>query len=249
MSLSPAWRIGTLEAVGVMGADPYPIPGFSDPVSSLTHLLGAGVFACLGVVLIWRGRGSPARIISLGVYAFSTVLLLSMSGVYHLLSPDTGGRAVLRRLDHDAIFVLIAGTFTPLHVILFRGLWRWVPLLFIWTAAVTGVTLKSIFISDLPGWVGMLFYLGMGWFGALSAVVLWSRHGWAFIQPLVWGGVAYSVGAALEFLQWPTLIPGVVGPHELFHLCVLIGAGLHWKFASEFACGTLPPIGSELRRD
>jgi channel protein (hemolysin III family) len=209
--------------------------------------VGAGVFTCLGARLLCRGRGNPARLISLGVYAFSTVLLLSMSGVYHLLTPGTGGHAVLQRLDHDAIFVLIAGTFTPLHVILFRGLWRWAPLLFIWTAAVTGVTLKSIFFNDMPLWLGLLLYLGMGWFGAVSGVVLWSRHGWAFIRPMVWGGVAYSVGAVLEFLKWPTLIPGVVGPHELFHVAVLIGAGLHWRFVSEFACGTLPPLRIQRR--
>jgi channel protein (hemolysin III family) len=226
----------------VIGAVPYPIPGFSDPVSSLTHLVGAGVFACLAVFLLWRGRGNPARLISLGVYAVSTVLLLSLSGVYHLLSPNTGGRTVLQRLDHDAIFVLIAGTFTPMHIILFRGPWRWAPLLFVWTAAVTGVTLKSIFFTSLPEWLGLVLYLSMGWFGAVSGTVLWSRHGWTFIRPLLWGGVAYSIGGLLEFLQWPTLIPGVVGPHDLFHVGVLVGAGLHWKFVAQFAHGILPPL-------
>jgi channel protein (hemolysin III family) len=192
-------------------------------------------------MLIWRGRGNPARILSLGVYAFSTVLLLSMSGVYHLLSPHTGGRTVLQRLDHDAIFVLIAGTFTPMHIILFRGAWRWAPLLFMWAAAITGVTLKSIFFDNMAEWLGLLLYLSMGWFGAVSGTVLWLRHGWAFIAPLFWGGVAYSIGGLLEFLQWPTLIPRVVGPHELFHVGVLVGAALHWKFVYQFACGTLPP--------
>src|SRR6478672_10312211 len=99
----------------------YPIPGFSDPFSSLTHLLGAGAFACLTPLLILKGRGDPWRVASLGVFAFSTVFLLAMSGTYHLLSPGTPGRAVLQRLDHAAIFVLIAGTFTPFHCILFRG--------------------------------------------------------------------------------------------------------------------------------
>ena len=75
----------------MIGAIPYPIPGFSDPVSSLTHLAGAGVFACLAPFLLWRGRGNPARLVSLGVFAFSTVLLLSMSGVYHLLCPTQAG--------------------------------------------------------------------------------------------------------------------------------------------------------------
>jgi channel protein (hemolysin III family) len=108
------------------------------------------------------------------------------------------------------------------------------------------VTLKSIFFDDLPEWLGLVLYLGMGWFGAVSGVVLWLRHGWRLIRPLFWGGVAYSVGGLLEFVQWPTPIPNVVGPHELFHLGVLVGAGLHWRFVSGFACGTIPPLRTDV---
>ena len=91
------------------------IVGFSDPVSSLTHLAGAVVFAVLSVVLLHRGRGDRGRMLSLCVFALSCVLMLSLSGVYHLLSPGTAGREVLKQLDHAAIFVLIAGSFTPVH--------------------------------------------------------------------------------------------------------------------------------------
>src|SRR5262249_33751051 len=161
--------------------------------------------------------------------------LLSMSGVYHLLSPGGAGRVVLRRLDHGAIFVLIAGTFTPLHVILFRGWWRFGPLLLIWAAAITGVTLKSIFFDEMAEGVGLLCYRGRGWRGGASGFGLCPAHGLPFIRPLLWGGLAYSAGGVLEFLGWPVLIPGVLGPHELFHVGVLAGAGLHWKFVSQFA--------------
>ena len=103
----------------------FSIAGFSDPVSSLSHLAGAMVFALLSIILLQRGRGDFGRMASLSVFAFSSVLLLSLSGVYHLLTPGTAGREVLQRLDHAAIFVLIAGSFTPVHAILFRGAWRW----------------------------------------------------------------------------------------------------------------------------
>ena len=230
---------------GVAATLTYPIPGFGDPVSSLTHLLGAAVFACLAPLLLRRGRGDVGRLASLAVFAFSTVLLLSMSGVYHLLPSGTSGRAVLRRLDHGAIFILIAGSFTPLHVILFRGAWRWGPLLFVWLAAAAGVTLKTVFFEDMAESLGLLFYLGMGWVGAISGLELARRHGLAFIGLLFWGGVAYTAGGVLEFLGWPVLIPGVVGPHELFHVGVLLGASLHWMFVYRFASGRVPPRRGE----
>lgn len=218
-------------------ADIYPVPGFSEPVSSLTHLLGASVFAVLTFFLIRRGRGNWVRMAFLGVYAFTCVLVLSLSGVYHLLALGGAGRAVLKRLDHGAIFALIAGTFTPVHGILFRGWARWAPLLLIWSAAVTGITLKMVFLGGFPEWLSLSLYLGLGWVGVVSGVVLWHRFGSAFVQPLVWGAVAYTVGAVLDFLRWPVLLPGVVGPHELFHGAVLTGVGFHWRFVSQFAPG------------
>lgn len=220
---------------------PYSIPGFTDPVSSLSHLLGAGVFAVLAILLIRKGWGSPARVGFLSVFAFTCVFTLSMSGVYHLLSRGSAGRAVLQRLDHGAIFLFIAGTFTPVCGILFSGLERWGMLLFVWSTAVTAVTLKTIFFTDVPEWLGVILYLGFGWFGLAVGLILWRRYGLGFLKPLIWGALAYTAGALLEFFRWPTLIPGVLGPHDLFHLAVLAGASFHWQFVSRFACGTVPP--------
>jgi channel protein (hemolysin III family) len=211
------------------------IPGFSDPVSSLTHLAGAAVFALLSAFLIARGRGDARRVISLAVFAFSCVLLLSFSGVYHLLSPGTAARSVLMRLDHAAIFVLIAGSFTPVHVILLRGLWHWHLLAWIWLAAITGLVLKTVYFDATPQWLGLLMYLGLGWLGLISTVALARRAGVRFVLPLVWGALAYSIGAVAEFLRWPVLVAGIVGPHEVFHLAVLAGISFHWAFVRGIA--------------
>jgi channel protein (hemolysin III family) len=216
----------------------YPIPGFHDPFSSLTHLLAAPLFAALAIPLLRRGRGNGGRVASLAIFAGSAVFLLSMSGVFHLLPEDTAGREVLRRLDNGAVFLLIAGTFTPAHVILFRGAERWLPLLVIWAAAITGITLRAVF-GDLPEAVGLTFYLGLGWAGTISVAMIWQHYGLGLVGPLFWGGVAYTAGAVLEFFRWPTLVPGVVGPHEVFHLFVLLGLGFHWRFVWEIAPGTL----------
>jgi channel protein (hemolysin III family) len=217
----------------------YAIPGFNDPVSALSHLIGAGVFAVLTVFLLRRGWGSVGRLASLALFAFTFLFLLSMSGVYHLLAPGTA-RSVLRRLDHSAIFAMIAGTFTPVHTILFRGLGRWGPLLFIWTAAGAGICLKTIFFGGVSAWLGAGLFLAMGWVGIVPGVILWRRYGSSFIQPLLCGAMAYTLGAILDVLRWPVILPGIVGPHEIFHVAVLAGAGFHWRFISQFASGQVP---------
>jgi channel protein (hemolysin III family) len=204
------------------------ITGFSDPVSSLTHLIAAVVFAVFGSLLIARGRGNALRVVSLVVYVVGIVFALAMSGVFHLLEPDSTGRAILRRLDHAGIFFLIAATYTPIHVIQFRGVMRWGVLGFVWTSAIVGIVLKAMFFDRIPEWVGLTLYLGLGWVGIVSVIALHRRYGWPPLGPLVWGALAYTIGAALEFLRWPVPIPGVVGPHELFHLFVL--GGVTWHF-------------------
>ena len=213
------------------------IAGFSDPVSSLTHLAAAVVFTVLGIILLHRGRDDRGRMLALSLFAFSCVLLLSLSGVYHLLLPGSAGREVLKRLDHAAIFVLIAGSFTPVHAILFRGAWRWVMLAGIWGAALAGLVLKTVLFSTMPEWLGLAMYLGLGWLGVISALALARRYGWRSIQLILWGALAYTAGALIEFLRWPVLLAGIVGPHEIFHLAVLAGISCHWAFIIGIASG------------
>ena len=100
------------------------VPGFGEPFSSISHLIGALVFLVYGVKLIYMARSHVAWAVAVGVFVLSGVFLLSMSSVYHMLDVDGAGRDVLQRLDHAGIFALIAGTFTPAHVILFTGVWR-----------------------------------------------------------------------------------------------------------------------------
>jgi channel protein (hemolysin III family) len=211
------------------------IPGFSDPVSSLTHLAAAVVFAILSFSLIARGRGDARRVSSLAVFAFSCVLLLSLSGVYHLLTPETAARSVLLRLDHAAIFLLIAGSFTPIHAILLRERWQWHLLGWIWGAAIAGLALKTVYFDTVPLWLGLLMYLGLGWLGVISTIALARRFGVRFVLPLVWGALAYTLGAVAEFVGWPVLVAGIVGPHEIFHLAVLAGISFHWAFIYRIA--------------
>ncbi len=158
-----------------------------------------------------------------------------MSGVYHLLPDDDLGRKVVQRLDHAAIFVLIVGTMTPIHRMLFTGFMRWGWLFIVWSVAIAAITLKTIFFTVVPEWLGLLFYLGLGWLGAVTGGLLWYRKGTEYAKHILWGGLSYSIGAILEFLRQPVLIKGVIGPHELFHVAVLIGISFHWRFIFNIA--------------
>ncbi len=222
-------------------AETISIPGFSEPFSSLSHLLGAVVFLVLSVPLLKRGRGNTARTVSLLVFCVGTVILLSISGVYHLLDPAGNARYVLRRLDHAAIFVLIACSFTPIHIILLRGWRRWGVLLVMWTFAIVAIALKTIYFAELTPRQGLAMYLAMGWAGLYTVFLLWRRFGFEFILPAVYGGLAYSVGAVFENLHLPILLPGVIQWHEVFHVAVLIGLGFHWAFVFQIADGRTSP--------
>lgn len=224
----------------------HPIPGFHEPFSALSHLLGAGVFAVLGARLIRRGYGdggpgSGARAAFLAVYVFCAVFLLAMSGVFHLLEDGTTARAVLGRLDFAGIFMLIAGTQTPLQGLFFEGPARWLPLALMWGAVVVGVVFFSIHYEDMPQGLGTTVFIVLGWIAGASGLVIWRRIGTRHIGLLVAGGVTYSVGAVLMGVGWPTLIPGVIEPHDLWHVAVLAAMWMHWRFFHRFAAPAEPP--------
>lgn len=213
----------------------HPIPGFSDPFSSMTHLFSAPVFLAIGVAMLWKLRGNKNRTTSLIIFCVAVVFLLAMSGVYHLLTPGTTGRYVLQVLDHAAIFFLIAATFTPIHILQFRGILRWGILLLVWSVAITSIALKSIYFENIPELLSLSLYLGLGWLGLVTAYFLIQRYGFNAVLPLIYGAIAYSAGAALEFLEFPVLISGVIGPHEIFHVLVLTGISFHWLFVYKIA--------------
>jgi channel protein (hemolysin III family) len=206
-----------------------PLAGFFQPLASWLHLGGAlvAVFAASHL----RNTGAtPATRAALAVFAGSAIFALSMSGVYHALTPTGAARGVMQRLDHAAIWILIGGTFTPVHAIMFSGVRRWGMLAFIWACAITGVVLKTVFFASVPPALGLWLYLALGWVGAVSATMLAAACGRRAVGPLLIGGVLYSVGAAASILEAPTLIPGYLGPHEIFHLAVLAALLTHWRF-------------------
>jgi channel protein (hemolysin III family) len=112
---------------------------------------------------------------------------------------------------------------------------RWGILLIVWSVAITGIVLKSIFFNDIAEWIGLSLYLSLGWCGIFSTIHLYKRFGLNYIKPILYGALAYTIGATLEFLRIPVLIPDVIGPHELFHILVLVGISMHWIFMHRLA--------------
>ena len=211
------------------------VPGFSEPFSSLSHLAAALVFFVAAFYLCHKGRGNFIRLLSLLVFSVSLVFLFSMSGVYHLLDPAFLPRRVLQHLDHAGIWLLIAGTFTPIHIILFRGAWRWAILCIVWSIGITGLVLEMVFFDSIPEWMSLSFYLGLGWVGVLTSWQLYRQYQDKSHKYLWIGGLFYTVGAIIEGVSWPVLIPGVIGPHEIFHIFVILGAGSHWFLVYRWA--------------
>jgi len=254
MAAAEIWNLTALSAVpSLLTASNEPplrhLPGLYEPFSALTHLLGAGAFLVLSLALVRRAGSDRRRRALMSIYGFSCVLLLLMSGVFHMTTTGTPLNRTMLRVDHAAIFFLIAGTFTPVHGLLFRGWLRWFPLLLLWAIAACGVIIKIAFFSTMSSTVSLTLYLAMGWFGLLGGLVLCRQRGFAFVRPLLMGGICFSVGAIMDLCYWPTPIPGVVHAHELFHLAVLGGMAFHfafiWRIARPAPAPTQPDAAAD----
>jgi channel protein (hemolysin III family) len=211
--------------------------GVSEPFSSLSHLLAAAMAMAAAVPLLRRASGGASRVGAIAVYVATVILAMGISGAYHWVARDYPAREVMQRLDHCGIWLLIAGTFTAVHGVMFRGAWRWGVLLFIWTYALVGVLLQTFAFHHVSGVLGLVLYLGMGWVGALSIFKVGFRA-----ARLIWlGGIVYTAGAVLDAVGYPVLIPAWLGPHEIFHVAVIVGIVLHWAFIRRMLSGA--PIG------
>lgn len=210
----------------------------SDPMSSLSHLVGLVVVLFLSVPMVISARRSWSTFLFTLQFAVASVLLLTISSVFHMMAAGTPARELMLRLDIAAIFVLIASTFTVLHGILFTGWKRWAIISLLWTISVVGAALRCLFFQGIPGYVGDGIFLLMGWIGAFSAFLLWKDYRWRGVGPVVIGGVCYTVGALMNTFDWPQFLPGIWGPHETFHLFVLAGLGTHWALVWSIADGS-----------
>ncbi|HET8896213.1 MAG TPA: hemolysin III family protein [Protaetiibacter sp.] len=178
-----------------------------------------------GIVLICLADGAAAKWAS-AVFMASSLLLFGISAVYHRFNWSPKVKAVFRRLDHSNIFLLIAGTYTPLAVCALPTDKAIVLLSIVWGGALLGIGFR-IFWLKAPRWLYVLLYLALGWAAMMYIVDLVQANVAMMVLVLV-GGVAYTVGAVFYALKRPNPAPGVFGFHELFHACTVIAFLCHW---------------------
>jgi hemolysin III len=205
---------------------------FYEPWSALTHL-AAAVATLPGVVLLVSlARHEPGKMISLLVYGLSLFILFLASFLLHGVKATPALHLWLNRFDHSAIFLLIAGTYTPIVYNLFPASWRWPLLVLIWFVAASG-TLFKLTSARIHGFLNVSIYVVLAWGGAvplllsLELVPVLSVPG---LRLLLCGGLIYSVGFVVYYVRRPDPWPATFGHHEIWHLFVIGGSLAHYLF-------------------
>ena len=200
-----------------------------DPVSGLTHLIGAILAVFATVMLIVRSASPPMpwHIVTFSIFGGGMILLFTASTLYHWLPVSEKWVRVLRRVDHSMIFFYIAATYTPICLIPLRGPWGWSLFGMIWGLAAAGIIMK-IFWMHAPRWLSTAIYLAMGWMVLVGVYPLVRELSTGALCWLAGGGLVYSAGAVIYALKWPDPWPKVFGFHEIFHIFVIGGSFCHF---------------------
>jgi len=198
-----------------------------EPVNSLTHFAGMLAAIPATLFLLRLCRGDRVKFAGMAVYGFSLIACFAGSGLFHAVPPAYEEEASL--FDHIGIYLLIAGTVTPIGLIVLRGGWRLLLVGGIWVLAATGIGLRLFCEPPLEVRTGL--YLVMGWIGCALYFKLTRRLSHAKVTPMWLGGILYSVGAAVNLAAFPPwFCARFFTPHELFHVLVLAAAACHYYF-------------------
>ncbi|MFY9262433.1 MAG: hemolysin III family protein [Actinomycetaceae bacterium] len=185
------------------------------------HVLTAPLALANGILLIVFAPGIPAKI-GAAIFMVAAFLLFTNSGIYHLGNWSPKVTAVLRRIDHANIFLLIAGTYTPLSIMLLPFKPAVIVLSIVWGGAVVG-SLMRIFWINAPRWLYVLLYIALGWVALWFLPAFWNNGTPAIVILVLAGGIAYTIGAMFYAFKWPNPWPRIWGFHEFFHVGTVIG--------------------------
>lgn len=181
----------------------------------LLHLISAPLSLLAGLILIWSADTTAARVACV-VFVLTALNLFGISATYHRGKWSVKTKLALKRYDHSNIFLIIAGTYTPIAVVLLNAEQSRMLLIIVWTCAIGGVLL-SVFWPYAPRWVSVPVYLGMGWISVFFIPALLESGGWGVVGPIAFGGLLYSAGAVVYGIKKPNISVEWFGFHELFH--------------------------------
>jgi hemolysin III len=201
--------------------------GMSDRVSGYTHLAGLVLAALGALALLSRAWAHPPTLVTTGTYAACMLALYAASSAYHLAPADDALVARLRKLDHGAIFLMIAGTCTPIFFRAFDGAVRAAMLGTVWGAALVGIVLRVAWMGA-PRALYTVIYVAMGWLVVVQGPRALAALPASVVALVCAGGLTYTLGALVYALRRPDPFPRVLGFHAIWHLFVLAGSAFHY---------------------
>lgn len=202
-----------------------------DPGSAITHFIGMMMAIFAAIPLLIKAAHEPGRIyiISITVYAVSLILLYAASTTYHTFDRSYKVNTILKKLDHMMIFVLIAGSYTPICLLVLGGKTGIILLSIVWGIALVGILIKGFWVY-CPKWVSSVLYIGMGWTCVLAFTQILNSLSPAAFGWLLTGGIIYTIGGIIYALKLPIFNNKHknFGSHEIFHLFVMAGSACHF---------------------
>jgi hemolysin III len=190
------------------------------------HQYAFFVSLAVGVLLVAVASGAVERA-SAAIFAGAVAAMFGISALYHRVTWQPHVRRWMRRLDHAAIYLLIAGTYTPMCLLALDGAWRWTILAIVWSGALAAIVLK-LFWTESPYWVAASLGIALGWAGVAAVPELFDEIGWVGLVLLGVGGLLYTAGAVVYAARRPDPAPMVFGYHEIFHVLVIGAAACQY---------------------
>ena len=204
-----------------------------EPGSAITHYIGMLLSLIAAAPLLVKAEisGIPSALTAMGIFILTMILLYAASTVYHTLDVKAGVLKVFRKLDHMMIFVLIAGTYTPICLLVLKGRVGMIMLALVWGIAVVGMVLKAFWVT-CPKWFSSIIYIAMGWVCVFVFGPLWNSLPHNAFLWLLAGGIIYTIGGVIYALKLPLFNSRhtFFGSHEIFHLFVMGGSLCHFIF-------------------
>ena len=198
-----------------------------EPFCGLSHGIGALLSVAALVALLWLADGRLWNLAAGAIYGATLILLYAASALYHSLRVSPRAEVWLQKFDHSAIFLLIAGSYTPICLLALRGERGWILLTAVWSLAIIGVA-GSLLWKTMPDWLRVVLYVVMGWLVLGALAPLRESLSSAGLAWLLAGGALYSVGTLIFALDKPHLWPGKFSAHDLWHLFVIGGSACHF---------------------